>query len=152
MLPRRSRRRDPACVPHSGPTLVANAFWSAGGPYALDFTSIDATWSSCMWSPHVVPDRRRPQAVTPRRAPGRADTLAPSSRTSVTRLSSPRRLTLEMGTDARTITFVREKDTKNTTRFQEEPAPGQPPLIGTLYVAKWYVGDAQRLTVIVTKE
>jgi hypothetical protein len=54
--------------------------------------------------------------------------------------------------DARSLTFVREKETKNTVRFQEEPAAGQPPVVGTLYVAKWYVGDAQRLKVTVEKE
>ncbi len=53
--------------------------------------------------------------------------------------------------DQRTLAFIREKETKNTVRFQEEPAPGQPPVIGSLYVAKWYAGDAQRLTVTVEK-
>jgi len=56
-----------------------------------------------------------------------------------------------MTTDVRTLTFDREKETKNTVRFQEKDVPGQPPLIGTLYVAKWYVGDAKQLTVTVTK-
>ena len=54
--------------------------------------------------------------------------------------------------DSRTLTFVREKETKNTIRFQEEPAAGQPPVVGTLYVAKWFIGDAQRLKVTVEKE
>lgn len=54
--------------------------------------------------------------------------------------------------DSRTLTFVREKETKNTVRFQEEPAAGQPPVVGTLYVAKWFAGEAQRLTVTVAKE
>jgi hypothetical protein len=53
--------------------------------------------------------------------------------------------------DTRTLTFAREKETKNTVRFQEEPAPGQPPVIGTLYVAKWYAADTQRLTVTIEK-
>lgn len=54
--------------------------------------------------------------------------------------------------DTRTLTFVREKETKNTVRFQEEPAAGQPPVVGTLYVSKWYTGDAQRLKVTIEKE
>lgn len=53
--------------------------------------------------------------------------------------------------DTRTLTFVREKETKNTIRFQEEPAAGQPPVVGTLYVAKWYAGDAQRLAVTIER-
>jgi len=57
-----------------------------------------------------------------------------------------------MATDARTLTFDREKETKNTIRFQEKSVPSQPPLVGTLYVAKWYVGDTQQLTVTVAKE
>jgi hypothetical protein len=48
-----------------------------------------------------------------------------------------------------TATFVREKETKNTIRFQEEPEGGQPPRIGSLYVQKWAVGSSQKLKVTV---
>lgn len=54
--------------------------------------------------------------------------------------------------ESRTLTFVRERETKNTVRFQEEAVPGQPPVIGTLYVAKWFAGSAQRVTVTITVE
>jgi hypothetical protein len=54
--------------------------------------------------------------------------------------------------EARTLTFIREKETKNTVRFQEEPEAGQPPVVGTLYVAKWYAGDTQRLAVTIAKK
>ncbi len=54
--------------------------------------------------------------------------------------------------DPRSVTFVREKETKNTIRFQEEPESGQPPVVGTLYVAKWYVAEAKRLKVTMEKE
>ena len=54
--------------------------------------------------------------------------------------------------DTRSLTFVREKETKNTVRFQEEPGAGQPPVVGTLYVAKWYAGDAQRLLVTIARK
>ena len=33
--------------------------------------------------------------------------------------------------------FEFERETKNTARFQEVPAKGEPKLIGTLYVQKW---------------
>ncbi len=36
-----------------------------------------------------------------------------------------------------TATFLFEKDTKNTYRYQEQPDGGQPPKIGSLYVQKW---------------
>lgn len=54
--------------------------------------------------------------------------------------------------ETRTLTFVREKETKNTVRFQEEPATGEPPVVGTLYVAKWYAGDAQRVVVTIARK
>ena len=54
--------------------------------------------------------------------------------------------------ETRTLTFVREKETKNTVRFQEEPASGEPPVVGTLYVAKWYASDAQRLAVTIARK
>jgi len=47
------------------------------------------------------------------------------------------------------LTFVREKETKNTIRFQEEPVKGQPPAIGTLYVQKYIVGDSEKITVTI---
>jgi hypothetical protein len=39
--------------------------------------------------------------------------------------------------DTTTIQFVKEKKTKNTFRYQEQPKEGPPPFIGTLYVAKF---------------
>jgi hypothetical protein len=45
------------------------------------------------------------------------------------------------------LTFTRDKETKNKIRFEEQPAAGKPPIIGTLYVAKWYAGTRQSLTV-----
>jgi len=48
------------------------------------------------------------------------------------------------------IKFKREKETKNTVRFQEEPGPGKPPVIGTLYLQKWAAGDTARLEIELT--
>jgi len=45
--------------------------------------------------------------------------------------------------------FVKEKETKNTIRFNEKCPPGKPPIIGTLYVQKWFAGEATELTVSV---
>ena len=45
--------------------------------------------------------------------------------------------------------FKKEKETKNTVRFTEELPPGKPPIIGTLYVQKWFAGEATELTVVV---
>lgn len=50
---------------------------------------------------------------------------------------------------ATTITFVREKETKNTVKFEEKPAAGQPPVVGSLYIQKWAAGEAKELTVTI---
>ena len=51
------------------------------------------------------------------------------------------------------VQFVKERETKNTVRFQEVEDPkGEPPAIGTLYLQKWVLhrlGDPQKVTVVV---
>jgi hypothetical protein len=49
-----------------------------------------------------------------------------------------------------TLSFTKEKDTKNTVRFSEDVVPGQPPIIGTLYLQKWAVGSVSKVNVTVT--
>ena len=49
----------------------------------------------------------------------------------------------------KTVKVTVQKETKNTVRFNEVPAEGQPPIIGTLYVQKWFAGDAQTVAVTV---
>lgn len=39
-----------------------------------------------------------------------------------------------------TLTFTRERDTKNAVRYQEDVAEGQATVIGTLYVQKHALG------------
>ena len=48
-----------------------------------------------------------------------------------------------------TATFNKDKNTTHTVKFIEEFDAG-PPIIGTVYVQKWVVGDATRITVTVT--
>ena len=52
--------------------------------------------------------------------------------------------------ERQTLVFTTERETKNTVRFQEE-ANGKPPVIGTLYVQRWALGEPlpQRLTVTI---
>jgi len=45
------------------------------------------------------------------------------------------------------INFKKLKETKNTVRFEEEPEDGQPPVIGTLYIQKWFVKDRDQVRV-----
>ena len=49
----------------------------------------------------------------------------------------------------KTVQFQKEKDTKNTVKFAEVQAQGEAPIIGSLYVQKWFVGDATNLKVTV---
>ncbi len=42
----------------------------------------------------------------------------------------------------KTIQLQKEKDTKNTVKFAEVQTQGEPPIIGTLYVQKWFAGEA----------
>ena len=56
-----------------------------------------------------------------------------------------------MASIEKTVKFVIEKETKNTVKFNEVPGEGQPPIIGSLYVQKWFVGNATELEVTVKK-
>ena len=49
----------------------------------------------------------------------------------------------------KTVQFEKEKDTKNTVKFAEAQTQGEAPIIGSLYVQKWFVGDATKLKVTV---
>ncbi len=51
-----------------------------------------------------------------------------------------------------TIVFRKLRDTKNTVRFEEEVPPGKPPVIGTIYVQKWFARDTQELAITIEKE
>jgi hypothetical protein len=49
------------------------------------------------------------------------------------------------------LIFNKEKETKNTIKFEEQPAEGKPAVIGSLYVQKWFVGDANTIKVTIKK-
>ena len=51
----------------------------------------------------------------------------------------------------KTVKFKVKKETKNTVKYNEVPAEGQPPIIGTLYVQKWFAGNATEIEVTVKK-
>ena len=55
-------------------------------------------------------------------------------------------------TEQKTLRFTREKETKNTIKFAEQPEPGQPPVVGALYLQKWYAGNATSVRVAITKD
>ena len=49
------------------------------------------------------------------------------------------------------IKFEIEKETKNSVRFKEVPAEGQAPVVGSLYVQKWFAGNTKTLEVTIEK-
>jgi hypothetical protein len=50
------------------------------------------------------------------------------------------------------IKFEIEKETKNSVRYKEVPAEGQAPVVGSLYVQKWFAGTARTLEVTIEKK
>ncbi len=50
------------------------------------------------------------------------------------------------------VKFEIEKETKHSVRYKEVPEDGQPPIIGSLYVQKWYAGSAKTLEVTISKK
>ena len=53
--------------------------------------------------------------------------------------------------DKRTITLSKEKETKNTIRYTEE-TEGQPPILRTIYIQKWFAGSPAPERIKVTIE
>ena len=54
-----------------------------------------------------------------------------------------------MTAQQKTLLFVKEKDTKNTVKFTEAQVQGQAPVVGTLYVQKWFAGAVHNLKVTI---
>ena len=50
------------------------------------------------------------------------------------------------------ITFELEKETKNSVRYKEVPGDGKPPIVGSLYVQKWFAGSTKTLEITLTKK
>ena len=53
--------------------------------------------------------------------------------------------------DAR-VKFEYEKETKNSVRFKEVPEEGKAPIVGTLYVQKWFAGSCKSLEISIEKK
>lgn len=52
-----------------------------------------------------------------------------------------------------TTSFVLEKETKNTKKYEEVPESGQPPIVGSLYLQKFVaerLGNPETVTVTIT--
>jgi hypothetical protein len=49
------------------------------------------------------------------------------------------------------IKFEIEIQIKNSVRYQEIPKDGMPPILGSIYVQKWFAGNSKYLEVTVNK-
>ncbi|MDX1694956.1 MAG: hypothetical protein R3208_14410 [Ketobacteraceae bacterium] len=50
------------------------------------------------------------------------------------------------------LQFEYEKETKNSVRYKEVPEEGVAPVMGTLYVQKWFAGDSKSIELTIDKQ
>jgi len=50
------------------------------------------------------------------------------------------------------VNFEIEKETKNSIRYKEVPEEGQAPIIGSLYLQKWFAGNSKNIQVSIEKK
>ena len=50
------------------------------------------------------------------------------------------------------IKFELEKQNKNSVRYKEIPKDGMPPILGSIYVQKWYAGNNQTIEITIEKK
>ena len=51
-----------------------------------------------------------------------------------------------------TVQFEYEKETKNSVRYAEVPEDGKAPIVGSLYVQKWFAGNSKNLAITIDKK
>jgi hypothetical protein len=50
------------------------------------------------------------------------------------------------------VKFEFEKQNKNSIRYKEVPEDSMPPIIGTIYVQKWFAGNSKNIEVTISKK
>lgn len=50
------------------------------------------------------------------------------------------------------LTFEYEKETKNSIRYKEVPEAGTAPIVGSLYVQKWFASESKSIEVTIEKK
>jgi hypothetical protein len=50
------------------------------------------------------------------------------------------------------VRFEFEKETKNSIRYKEVPDEGTAPIVGSLYVQKWFAGDSKSIEITIDKK
>lgn len=51
-----------------------------------------------------------------------------------------------------TVKFCIEKETKNSVRYKEQPEDGKAPIMGSIYVQKWFAGNAKNIEITIEKK
>ncbi|MGO4893664.1 hypothetical protein [Flavobacterium sp. W21_SRS_FM6] len=49
------------------------------------------------------------------------------------------------------VRFEFEKENKNSVRYNEIPEEGMPPVIGSIYVQKWFAGNSKKIEITIAK-
>ena len=50
------------------------------------------------------------------------------------------------------VTFEFEKESKNSVRYKEVPDEGTAPIIGSLYIQKWFAGNSKSIEITINKK
>jgi len=50
------------------------------------------------------------------------------------------------------VKFELEKETKNSVRYKEVPEEGKAPIVGSLYVQKWFAGSSKNIELSIEKK
>ncbi len=50
------------------------------------------------------------------------------------------------------VKFEIEKETKNSVRYKEVPDEGTAPIVGSLYVQKWFAGNTKSIEITIEKK
>ncbi len=51
----------------------------------------------------------------------------------------------------KTLKFELEKQNKNSVRYKEVPEDGMLPVLGSIYIQKWFAGDSKNIELTVNK-
>ncbi|MDP0561993.1 MAG: hypothetical protein QS721_06565 [Candidatus Endonucleobacter sp. (ex Gigantidas childressi)] len=50
------------------------------------------------------------------------------------------------------VHFEFEKETKNSVRYKEIPKEGSAPIVGSIYVQKWFAGATKSIDITIDKK
>ncbi len=50
------------------------------------------------------------------------------------------------------VNFEFEKETKNSIRYKEVPEEGKAPIVGSIYVQKWFAGESKLIAISIEKK